>query len=113
MEDKTDSFKILLEKAQEYGNTSIELFKLRAVDKTVAVVSSIVPRMAAIIILSMIFIMVSIGLSLWLGEIMGKTWYGFFVIAAFYGISGLVVYFLLHNWIKKQVGNFIIKQILQ
>ena len=113
MEDKTDSFEILLEKAQEYGNTSIELFKLRAVDKTVAVVSSIVPRLAAIIILSMFFIMVSIGLSLWLGEIMGKTWYGFFVIAAFYGISGLVVYFLLNNWIKKQVGNFIIKQILQ
>lgn len=113
MENKTDSFEILLEKAQEYGKTSIELFKLRAVDKTASVVSSIVPRLAAIIILSVFFIIGTIGVSLWLGEILGKTWYGFFVIAAFYGVSGLVVYFLLHKWIKKHVGNFIIKQILQ
>lgn len=112
MEENENVLGALLERAGEYGKTTIELVKLKTLDKTSGAVSSIVSRLIAIIILFMFFLMGSIGLSLWLGDILGKSWYGFFVVAAFYGITGFILYFLMHNRLKKLVGNFIIKQVL-
>ena len=44
MEDKTNIFESLLERASDYGKTSYELVKLKAVDKTSDVVSSFIPH---------------------------------------------------------------------
>jgi hypothetical protein len=113
MEDLTDIFESFLEKAKEYSKTSIELLKLKALEKTSGVISSIISRIAVIIFIFMFFLLGNIGISLWLGEILGKSWYGFLSVAAFYGIVGVVLYFFLHKSLKKLVGNFIIKQILK
>ena len=112
MEENENFLGALLERAGEYSKTTIELVKLKTLDKTSGAVASIVSRLIAVIFLFMFFLMGSIGLSLWLGDILGKSWYGFFVVAAFYGITGFVLYFFMHNPLKKLVGNFIIKQVL-
>jgi prolipoprotein diacylglyceryltransferase len=54
-----------------------------------------------------------LGIALWLGEILGKLWYGFFIVAGFYAATGLVVYFFMREWIKNMVSNFIIKHVLK
>jgi len=113
MGEQTNLLISLLEKAEEYFKTTIELLKLKSIDAFTGVVSSIISRIAAIFIIFMSFILGSIGLALWLGEIFGKSWYGFFMVAGIYCIIGLVMFFLLHNWIKKIVGDFIIKQVLK
>jgi len=53
------------------------------------------------------------GLAFWLGEIMGNNSYGFFIVAAFYGLLGLVIHFFMHDWLKKVICNYIIKQVLK
>jgi hypothetical protein len=55
----------------------------------------------------------NLGLALWLGEILGKPFYGFFVVAAFYVITGIVIHFFMHRWIKKLAGNYFIKHVLK
>ena len=112
MEDKANFLESLLERGEEFGKTSLELLKLKVLDKSAEALSTIVSRVVAIIIFIMFFLMGTIGISLWLGEILGKSWYGFFVVSAFYGISAVVVYFLMHKRLKKLVGDFIIKQVL-
>jgi len=112
MEDKANILESLLERSEEYGKTSLELLKLKVLDKSTGVISTIVSRVIAIIIFFMFFLLVTIGISLWLGEIMGKSWYGFFAVAAFYGTTATVVYFFMHTWLKKLVCDFIIKQVL-
>jgi hypothetical protein len=113
MGEKNSLLIALLEKAEEYCKTSIELLKLKSVDVLTAVVSSIISRVAAILAFFMSFIMGSIGLALWLGEIFGKSWYGFLVVAGIYFIIGFVLFFILHKWIKRIVGDFIIKQVFK
>jgi hypothetical protein len=113
MEDKANLLESLLERGEEFSKTSLDLLKLKALDKTSEVLSTIASRLIATIIFFMFFLFGTIGISLWLGEILGKSWYGFLVVAAFYGIVSIVVYCFLHNWLKKLAGDFIIKQVLK
>jgi len=114
MEEKGNNpLESLLEKSEEYGKTSLELLKLKALEKIAELTSSLVLNGTFIIIISVFFIMGTIGLALWLGELLGKPWYGFFAVAGFYGIIGFVLYFLLNKWIKRVVGDLIIKHALK
>jgi hypothetical protein len=113
MEEKANVLESLLERGEEFGKTSFALLKLKALDKSSGILSTIVSRVFAIIIFFMFFLLGTLGTCLWLGEILGKSWYGFFVVASFYGITAVVVYFFMHKWLKKIVGDFIIEQILK
>ena len=103
----------LLESAADYGKTSFELLKLKALDKTSGLASSISINIIVILIISMVIFAGTIGIALWLGEILGETWYGFFAVAGAYGILGTVLYFIINKWLKKVISNFIIKHVLK
>jgi fatty acid desaturase len=103
----------LFESATEYGKTSYELVKLKTLDKSVDIVSSLVPHSVVFILLASFLLFLNLGLALWLGDILGKPFYGFFVVAAFYILLGLIFHFILHKSIKKRVGNFIVKRLLK
>jgi hypothetical protein len=113
MEENTNSIESLIEKATEYGKTSFELAKLNALDKTSEVVSSLLSHSLVLVIVSAFLLFLSLGLALWLGEILEKIYLGFFIVAAFYGITGIFIHFFLHDWLKKCIGNNTIKQILK
>ena len=113
MEDKTNILDSLLERAYEYGDTSIELIKLKTLDKTTDVVSYLIPRSIVFGLIVSFMIFLNLGLAFWLGEILGKIFYGFFAVAGFYFIAGMVVYFLLHKWIRRLAGDYFVKQMLK
>lgn len=112
MENEKTILEPLLERAEAYGKTSLELAKLKAIEKTTNVASTLSSRAIAIYFLSFSLLMVSIGVSLWLGDLFGKTYYGFLCVAGFYAIIGGILYFFLHDWIKKRLGDSLITQIL-
>ena len=85
----------------------------KTVEKTADIASTSVSRGAVILFLSMFVVIVNSGIALWLGDLMGKNYLGFFCVAAFYGVIGCVLYFFMHNWIKKRVSNSLISQMLK
>ena len=103
----------LIERTTEYGKTSLELIKLKTLDKSADVVSSFVPNFIVVVFILSFMLFCSLGLSLWLGEILGKIYYGFFVVAGIYAVTGLFFYLAMHKWIKRIVGNNFIKQVLK
>ena len=106
-------FELLLERATDYGKSSLELAKLKTIDKTTEIVSSLIPLSVAVLLILTFLLFLNLGLALWLGEILGKIWFGFFVVAAFYGFIGIVIHFFMHKWLKKLICNYIIKQVLK
>lgn len=112
MEEQTNAIESLIEKAEEYSKTSIELLKLKAVDKSSEALSSLVPRLLVFISVLLFLLILNIGIALWLGEILGKSYYGFFAIAGLYALAGLFMHFFLRNWIKRKVSNAFIKRML-
>jgi hypothetical protein len=113
MEDNTKLLESLLERATEYGKTSYELVKLKTLDKTTDVVSTLIPHSVVVALIASFMLFLNLGLALWLGEVLGKTFYGFFVVAAFYIITGIIVHFFMHKWLKRLVGNYFIRHVLK
>ena len=113
MESNTELFKSLAEKAVDYGKTSLRLAKLKAVSKTSDVVSSSASH-AVVVFFGLSFVLfLGVGMALWLGELLGKGYYGFFVVAAIYGVTGILIHLFLHKWIKKTVGDQFVEQLLK
>jgi hypothetical protein len=113
MEDNTKLLESLLERAAEYGKTSYELVRLKALDKTTDIVSSLVPHSVVIVLIASFMLFLNLGLALWLGELFGKMFYGFFVVAGFYFLAGIFIHLFMNKWLKRVVGNYFIKHLLK
>jgi hypothetical protein len=114
MEEKEyHTLESLLEKGEEFGKTSLELIKLQALDKSTVIASAVVFNIVVILIFSLFFLMATIGVAIWIGGMLGQIWYGFIIVAGFYAFVWIVVYFFMHERIKKIVSNSIIKHVLK
>lgn len=113
METPASLLESLFERTEAYTQTTLELSKLRLLETTTVVVTTVLSKVSVIIMISLFVLVFNIGIALLLGELLGKTYYGFFIVAAFYLIGGGILHFFLHRWIKKPVSDLIIKQALQ
>ena len=113
MEDQSNLMESLLERVTEYGNTSLELAKLKALDQTSDVVSSLIPQCVVFILYSVFILFLSLGFAFWLGGILGNTYYGFFIVGALYGLIGIIVHLFMYKWLKNHIGNYFIKKLLK
>jgi hypothetical protein len=107
METSAESIDLLLARAEEYGKINLELLKLKSIDKAADVGSTLFSRLLLFLAICLFFETITIGISFWLGELMGKVFYGFFIVAFIYGIIGIIL-FLIHPKIKARVSNEII-----
>lgn len=113
METKvTDTIGSLFEKTSDYLETRINLYKLKAVDKTSDVLSTIISRLIIVLVFIMFIFVLNIGIALLLGEWLGKSYYGFFVLAGFYLIAGTVIMLMRKKWIKAPMMDKIIQKFL-
>lgn len=103
---------VLVEKAGDYSKTSLELCKLTAIDKFADLLSSLAVRLIVYSVVVLAVLIVNIGIALWLGELLGKTYFGFFIIAACYAILALVLHTFRLLWIKYPINNAIIAKLL-
>jgi len=112
MEEKAKLLGSLVDRATDFGKTTYELIRLKAIDKTSEVVSSVVPHSVVLILFASFMLFLNLGLAFWLGEILGKLYYGFFVVAAFYILTGIIIHFFMHKWLKRIICNYVIRQLL-
>lgn len=111
METTLNLTKELLERAERFNKTSLELLKLKSVDKTADVSSTLFSRVLLLIAFSFFVVMLTVAIALWLGEQLDSAYYGFLAVAIFYGVLGIILY-SIHPWIKRKMNNSIIKQML-
>lgn len=105
------SIKSLLEKSQDYLETKIEIAKLKTIDKSSDVLSTIVVLISVIFLGLLFFLFISIGLALYLGSLVGSAHAGFFIVAGLYGIVLLLLFAFREKWIKTPVTNLVIKKL--
>lgn len=104
---------LLLEKAEDYGNTTIELMKLKAINKSADIISSLALKLVFFAIVALFIVVANVGVALWIGDLLGKPYYGFFIVAACYGLAAVLLRSYLLNWVKVPISNFIIAQMLK
>ena len=109
--DPINNIESLFERGSDYLETRLDLWKLKATHKSADVISSVASGFVFAIIMAVFLVIINIGIALLLGELMGKTYYGFFVLAAFYLIAGLIFKASQKKLVKTPVTNAIIKKI--
>ena len=109
METNAESIDLLLTRVEAFSKTNFELLKLKSIEKTADVGSTLFSRLLLILAICLFSLTFTIAISFWLGELLGKVFYGFFIVAFIYGIIGIVL-FIIHPRIKAKVGNEIIIQ---
>jgi hypothetical protein len=112
MESAVKNIEVLYEKAKEYTQTTIELYKLIAVEKTAEVLASLVFRIVFLCLAAFFILFSSIGLSFYLGELLHSTAIGFLLVSFVYLILAILLYSFREKWIKAPISNLIIKELL-
>lgn len=112
METTTEQLKNFFQQGKEYVKNKSQLWKLKTVDKTAGVVSSLVEKIILFFIFIIFFILFNIALALLIGHWLGYSFYGFFVMAGFYGIVGFIVHLSRDKLIKAPITNSIIQKFL-
>ncbi|MEP6645881.1 MAG: phage holin family protein [Saprospiraceae bacterium] len=113
IEERKEMIEDLFEKAETYAKTNIELFRLKAADKMAVVVASLVSTIVIFLFFTIFFLMLNIGVAIWLGEIMGHVYSGFFIVSGLYLLIALIIYFTRDKLIKNPIIDSIISQILK
>lgn len=103
----------LFEKAGEYAETQLQLLKYRAIDTGAEVVSSLMTRLTVILLFATFIFILNIGLALWIGYLLGQSYYGFFIVAGFYALMALLFYSFRHPWLKKPLNDLLVRKILK
>ncbi len=108
-DEKEGVIDALFEKTKDYVETRADLFKLRAIKKTAEVGSSIVSKVIVAVVFTSFFIFLNVALGLWLGDLTGRSYLGFFILSAFYLIVGIIIYSNRQKIISSPVADSIIK----
>lgn len=113
MSSKATTIEILFEKVEDYTRTTVELAKLKVIDTSADVASSLISRLTIAIVFAMFLLLLNLGLSFWIGELLGNFYFGFFIMAFLYLVLSIVLYSYKDQWIKMPVSNFIITKMLK
>ena len=113
MEDQESLIESLIEKGEQYGKTTIELLKLKTLDKSADVASTLISWAIVIVFAVLFFLILNIGVALWIGELLGKSYYGFFVVAGFYALLAILFGIFRKQIVKRPINNSIVEQVLE
>ena len=113
MNNSETTVEMLFQKAEYYGKTTVALFKLKAINKSADIVSSLASRVIISIVVLMFLLFLNVGIALWIGDKTDTLYLGFFIVAGAYLIIALLFYIFRYKWIEKPVSNRFINKLLE
>lgn len=112
MENKPASIEELFQKLKDYGDTRLDLFKLKSINKASGFLSTMISSLILLILFVLAFFCITIGFALLIGSCLGEIYWGFFIIAGFYIIVGLILYYSRHKFLKTPISNKLLTELL-
>jgi hypothetical protein len=113
MEDHGSLIGMLFEKTEHFTKTSAELYRLKAIDKSADIISTLTERLVILLFVTLFFLILNIGIALWIGQKLGSSYFGFFIVSGFYAVLSALFFAFGGKWIKEPLRNVIITQALK
>jgi hypothetical protein len=110
MKEDPDLIDGLVKRLTEFGLTYQELVKLKIVNKATNIISAIFPDLIVTTLFMIFLLFLNLGLALWLGDVLGKIYFGFLAVSLLYLMLGFFSHFFMRNRFKKAAENYFIKQ---
>ena len=102
----------LFSKSKEYAGNRFQLYKLKAIDKSATIASSVISGVALFIVFFIFFVVLNIGIALLIGDLLGKSYWGFLILAAVYAIAGFILFKGRDKFFKTPVIEMLIRKFL-
>lgn len=113
MENQSTPVESLIDRVKSYVETRIDLLRLKAIDKSSSFLSLLISMLVVILAGFISILMISVGAALLIGDLLGKTYYGFFIVGALYLIIGLILFSLREKWLKTPIANSMIHKLME
>jgi len=102
----------LFGQSTEFALNKFELYKLKLVDKTSNVASSIITGVVLFVVFFIFFVILNIGIALLIGDLIGKNYLGFLILAVIYAIVGFVIFKSRKKFFKAPILKMLVSKIL-
>jgi hypothetical protein len=110
--EQNDSYKSLLNSAEDFFETQKRLTNLYIVEKVSAASSALASNLIMFFIFLMMFLFLNLAIAYIIAEFTGKIYIGFVSVCCLYLLIGIVVYIKRNSWIKTPITNSIITKLL-
>src|SRR6187402_3452611 len=110
MQDQRHDIDALLSDAGDYVETRTNLWKLKAIESLSDVSGELVSGLGMIGIVSFVVMLFSVGFALLIGDWLGKSFYGFFIIGGAWFVFGLICFIRRGRWLKEPFSNMLIRK---
>lgn len=112
MESLTDQLGNIVAKAAEVAETKVEIWKYKTAAKVSSALSSFIVMIVLFALAAISIFILSIGAAIFIGNSLGNTAYGFFILTGFYMIVGFLFYLRRKHWIREPLSRFIANKII-
>lgn len=113
MENSTTSIENLIERIEQYGKTTFELYQCHTVLELAALFSFLAVKAVMTLIVFTVSLLLTIALALWIGDTLENTAYGFLIMSVVYIFLGILVYIFRKPLIQNKVSNQTIRNFRQ
>jgi energy-coupling factor transporter transmembrane protein EcfT len=113
MENQSTPVESLIDRVKSYVETRIDLLRLKAIDKSSSFLSLLIAMLIVILVAFISIMLLSVGIALLLGDLLGKSYYGFFIVAGLYLITGLFLFSSHEKLLKSPIANSMIKKLME
>lgn len=111
MRNTAEYIENLYTKVRDYAETSIELYKLQAIDATGSIISNLVTRILFILVLATFLFFFNLSLGFYIGKLLDSYYLGFLIVSTFYLLIGVILYFMRHKWIKNPINDLVLSKL--
>jgi len=102
----------LVEHIESYTKTTIELTKLKTLRGGSKAASNAAVTIVLLLLGCFTLLFLSTGAAIWIGKLLDSVYAGFFIVAGFYAVLGLLFYLLRDRLIKRPISNSIIQHFI-
>jgi hypothetical protein len=102
----------LVEHIESYTKTTIELTKLKTLRGGSKAASNAAVTVVLLLLGCFTLLFLSTGAAIWIGKLLDSVYAGFFIVAGFYAVLGLLFYLLRDRLIKRPISNSIIQHFI-
>lgn len=106
------NFNELISKSKDYAETSINLFKLETLEKISNFIPSLAWRIFVFVFGLTAVMFLNIALSLWLGQIIGKLYFGFLLVAFSNVLLAVIIFLFRKPLVVNPLNKLIIRKFL-
>lgn len=103
----------LVDQAEQYIKTNMELYSLRLTGKIAKIVSTLITQLVIGGLAMIVVFMLSMFLAFWIGDLMGRSYLGFLIIGGVIGLVTWILFLKRDKVIRIPVRDDIISEILK